>query len=76
MAIVGEDDNLSNNFGLYRYKKLAQERSDIRKDNIDLVSKSSDTKNYVRVMSLVYIPQDGLGENDLSLSLREVRFSD
>lgn len=54
MPMERKDDNLSNNFGPYENKKPVFEGLDIKKDDIDLTNKSSDTANYVRDMLLEY----------------------
>lgn len=49
---------------------------DIKEDDIDLASKNLDTKSRVRDMLLEHIFQlNRLFENELLLSLREIRFS-
>lgn len=74
--MAGKDDNLFNNFGPYKDGWLALKRSNIEEDDINLVSKSSDTESYSRDMLLGCIPQNGLLESKLLSSLKEIRLKD
>ena len=69
----GKDDNASDNFGLYEDEKSILEVQDIEGDHRDLVGKSLDTRNRIRVRRT---PQNGLLRNELSSSIREVKFSE
>ena len=55
MPILRKNYNISNNFRLYENKNLVLKELDIEKNDIDLVDKSLDIKNYVRKMLLGYI---------------------
>ena len=73
MPISGKDDNISDNFGSYEDEKSTPEAKDIQEDYRNLVGKSSDIGSRTRVGR---IPQNGLLGNELSLFLKEVRFSE
>ena len=60
MPMPQEDDNASDNFGIYEDEKSTPEVQDIEKDHRDLVSKSSGTGSCA---SARCTPQDRLLEN-------------
>ncbi len=74
--IPGEDENTSENFGLYEDEESILEEQDIERDHRNLVGESSDTGSSVKDGLSRRIPQDGLLTSELSSSLREVRFSE
>ena len=76
MLMAGENNNLSKNFESHKDEKPALEEPDIEKDDIDLTSKSSDTKSRTGNMLLECTLQARLPRNELSLLLREVRLDD
>ena len=45
---MGENNNLLDNFRSYIDKKPILKRPDIKKDNIDMTSKSFDTRSHTR----------------------------
>ena len=73
MPILREDDNTSDNFGLYEDEKSTLEVQDIERDYRDSVGKSSDIGSRAKAGRT---PQDRLLGIELSSSLREVRFSE
>ena len=73
MLILGEDNNVSENFGPHKDDK--SEEQDIEGDHRNLVGKRSDIESHVKDGLLGRTPQDGLLANKLSASLKEVRFS-
>ena len=73
MLMLGEDDNISNNFGPYEDKESIPESQDIKRDHRDLVGKSSDTVSCARAG---HTPEDGLLGSESLSSLREVKFSE
>ncbi len=75
IPILGEDDNISENFGLHEDKEFILEEQDIKGDHRNLVDKSSGTGSYVRDSLSRYTPQDRLLASESLLSLREVKFS-
>lgn len=73
---MNKNDNLSNNFRFYKDEEPVLQEIDIKEDDIDLANKSLDTKSRIRDILLEYILQlNRLFENELSSSLREIRFS-
>ncbi len=74
--ISEEDENILDNFGLYEDEESILEEQDIEEDHRNLVSKSSDTRSYVKDGLSRRTPQDGLLTSESSSSLREVRFSE
>ena len=74
MAISGENDNISENFGPHEDKKSTLEEQDIKKDYTNLVGKSSDTRSRARDGLSGYTLQDRLFASKSSSSLKEVRF--
>lgn len=74
--MLGKDDNALDNFGFYEDEESTPKIQDIEGDYRDLVGNSSDTGSYIRDDLLGCIYQDRLLENESSLSLRKVRFSD
>ena len=72
LPMLGEDDNVSDNFGLYEDEKSIPEAQDIEKDHRDLVGKSSDSGSCAKEE---YTSQDGLLGSESSSSLKEVRFN-
>ncbi len=76
MPIPGEDDNTSDNFGLYEDEEFILEEQDIESDYRNLVGESSDTGSHARDGLSRRTPQDGLLASESSSSLREVRFSE
>ena len=73
MLIVGEDNNLLDNFGSYKDERPVL---DIKEDNINLTSKSLDIRSCIRNILLKYTPYARLLDNKSSSSLKDVRFSD
>lgn len=76
MSMAEDNDNLLHDFGSYRDKIPALKRLNVEVNDIDLASKSSDTKFHARDMLLRHISQDERFESELSSFLREIRFSD
>ena len=74
MPIPGEDDNISENHWLHENNK--SEEQDIEGDHRNLVGESSDTKSRARDDLSGFTPQDSFFANELSVSLRETRFSE
>ena len=73
MPMPGEDDNASDNFGLYGDEESTPEAQNIEEDQRNLVGESSDIGSHIRVGRT---PQDSLLGSQSSSSLREVRFSE
>lgn len=48
MPMIGENENLLDNFGLHEDEKLALEEPDVEEDNINSVKKRSDTESFAR----------------------------
>ena len=69
----GKDDNVSDNFGLYKNEEFIPEAQDIKGDYRDLVGKSPDIGSRARARRT---SQDRLLRSESSSSLREVRFSE
>ena len=76
MPIARKNDNVSNNFGLYKNEKIALKKSDIEKDKIKLVSESLDIESHIRHILWERICQDQLYGSKLLSSLRKFRFND
>ena len=57
-SIPEEDDNASENFAPHEDKKSTLEKQDIKRDDINLVGKSSDTESRIRDGLLRRISQD------------------
>ncbi len=72
--IPGEDENISDNFGLHEDEESILEEQDIEGDHRYSVGKSSDTGSHARDGLLGRTPQDRLLASESSSSLREVRF--
>lgn len=74
--ILVEDNNASDYFMYYDEKKylLDNKKQDIKKDQKNLINKSSDSKS-VKNMLFRHTHQNGLLANELSLSLKEVQFN-
>lgn len=53
MSILGEDDNISKNFGSHKDEKSILEKQDIKGDHKNLVGKNSDIRSHIK---------DGLSE--------------
>ena len=72
-----EDDNASDYFRHQKKEKypLDNKEQDVKKDQNDLVSKSSYNKN-IKNMLLGYTPQNELFGSELSSSLKEFRFGE
>ena len=75
MSMLEEDNNISDNFGLYKDEKFISEAQNIERNHRDLVSKSSDTRSHARNKLLECTFQDGLLRSKSSSSLIEVKFS-
>lgn len=54
MLIPKENNNILDNFGPYKDKKLALKKYIIKKNNINLIGKSLDNKSYTRDILLKY----------------------
>ncbi len=76
MPIPEKDDNLSDNLGPFKDKKLILERPNIEEDDIDLASKSLDTESYTKNKLLKHTPQAGLLRSELLSFLRKIQFKD
>lgn len=74
--MAGEDDNLSNNFRLYKDEKLVLKGANIKENDIDLVSESLDTGTHIRNILSGYTFQNKLLRNKWLSFLRKVKFSD
>lgn len=70
-----KDNDILENFEPYEDKKSTLKEQDIEENHGDLVNKSSDTRSHARDGLLRHIPQDRLFANELSLFLKDVRFS-
>lgn len=46
--MLGEDDNISDNFGYYKEKEYILKKQDKEEDHINLVGESSDIESCVR----------------------------
>lgn len=55
MQILGEDDNLSDNFGPYVNKESALQKLEIKADNKYLIGKSLDTRSHTKNILLEHI---------------------
>ena len=71
---MGEDKNASNNFGPHRDEKLILEEPDIEEDHRNLGGKSLGIGSHIKDGLSEYILQTKLFKNELSSSLRKVRF--
>ncbi len=71
ILIIEDDINLLDNFGYHKNEKPILKESNIEKDNIDLIKKSFDTKNYVKNLLLGRTTQDRLSGSELLLSQRD-----
>lgn len=60
MQILREDENLQDNFGYYVDNKSTLEKLDIKNNNIDIISKSLDTKCYIKIIPSKSTSQDSL----------------
>ena len=49
MPMPGENDNASDNFGLYEDERSTPEVQNIKRDHRDLIGQCSDTRSYARV---------------------------
>ncbi len=76
IPILRENENISDNFGLYEDEESILEEQNIEGDHRNSVGKSSDTGSHARDGLSGQTPQDGLLTSELSSSLREVRFSE
>lgn len=65
ILIAGENDNLSENFEFHKDEKPALGEPDIEEDDLDLTSKSSDTKSRTGNMLLECTLQAGLPRSEL-----------
>lgn len=74
--MVGKEDNLSNDLGPCEDEISVLEKLDIEVDDINLDSKSSDTRNYNKNILSGCISHNWLLESELSSSLRKVRLND
>ena len=74
MLILGVDDNVSENFGPYEDNE--SEEQDIKGDHKNLLGESSDTGSYARDNLSECTLLNGLLANNLSISLKEARFSE
>lgn len=76
LYILVEDNNALDYFIYYDEKKylLDNKKQDIKKDQKNLINKSSDSKS-VKNMLFRHTHQDELLINELSLSLKEVQFN-
>ena len=75
ILILGEDDNISENFRPHENKESTLEKQDIEGDYTNLIGKSWDTGNCPRDGLSRRILQDELLAKESSSSLTEVRFS-
>ena len=75
IPILGEDENISNNDGLYENKKSILEEQDIEKNHKNLEGKSLNTRSRAKNGLSRRNPQARLFKNLLSSSLKEVRFN-
>lgn len=76
MPVVKEGDNLLDHFGSHINKKLTIKGSDIKDNDINLISKSLDIENRAKDILLGYIFQNRLFESELLSFLKEVQFID
>lgn len=74
--MAGEDHNLSDNFQSHNNEIPVLEQLEIEENDMNLVSKSLDTKNHIRNMLSNFTSQDGLLKSELLTSLKKIRFSD
>lgn len=75
MLIPGEDDNTLENFGPNKNYKSTLKKQNIEKDYRNLIEKSLDTRNHVKNGLSGYTYQDRLFTYELSLFLKEIKFS-
>lgn len=69
-----KDNNLLNNFRPHKDERLTLKNDNIEENYNDLISKSSDTKIFIKVNLLRYSPQNRLLVYMMLLSFQELRF--
>lgn len=74
MPIPKEDDNALNSFGYHKEEEYTLKRQDIRNNQIDLIGKILDTRNYTKDILPKRISENELFKNKSSSSLRKIRF--
>ena len=75
-SMPGEDDDASENFGSHEDEKSTLKKQEMERDQRDFVGKSSNIGSYTRDGVSRHTLQAGLLANELSSSLREVKFSE
>lgn len=73
-SILGEDDNIFENFGPYEDDKW--EKQDAKSDHRNLITKSSDTRNCIRDSLLEHTSQNIFLASELSATLKKARLSE
>lgn len=76
MLLLGEDNNISEDFGLYEDEKFILKEQNIEKDHENLVDKSLNTRSCVKDSLSKYTSQDKLSICKSSSFLKEVRFNE
>lgn len=76
MPMPEEDDNISECFETHKDEKYTLDDQKIKRDFIDLVSKSLNIKSHAKNNLWGHIPQYKLFANKLSLFLREISFGE
>lgn len=74
MPILKEDDNALNNFRHHKKKEYTLKKQDIENNQIDLIGKILDTRNYAKDILPEYICQNGLLKSESSSFLRKIKF--
>lgn len=74
--MLGEDNDVSENFKLHKDEKFILEEQNIERDYRDMVNKSSNTRSRAKNGLLGRTPQDRLFASELSSFLREISFNE
>ena len=74
--ILGEEDNVSKNFGLHKDEESILEQQDIQRDHTNLVKKSSDTRSRARDNLSGLTPHKRLFTSESLSFLKKIRFSE
>ncbi len=75
MPILKKDDNISENFEFYKDENFILKEQDITEDYRNLVGKRLDIRSHIKDSLFRCTFQDKLLANELSLSLRKIRFN-
>ena len=76
MSMSKEDNNLSDNFRVYKNKKSILNEPNINKDNINLANKSLNTESCTRNILAKHTSQAELFGNELYLSVKNGKIID